>query len=98
MKRISALCALAIAVASLTPITASAAERPTSVAGCAKPTSKAHAPATLKQPSTVDKKLATTMTIKTNCGVITIAMNPAAPQTVTNLATLARAKYFDGIC
>jgi len=96
MKRISALCSLAIAVASLTPITASAAERPTSVAGCAKPTSKAHAPATLKQPSTVDKKLATTMTIKTNCGVITIAMNPAAPQTVTNLATLARAKYFDG--
>ena len=36
------------------------------------------------------------MTINTNCGVITIALNPAAPQTVTNLATLARAKYFDG--
>jgi peptidyl-prolyl cis-trans isomerase B (cyclophilin B) len=36
------------------------------------------------------------MTITTNCGVITIALDPAAPQTVTNLATLARAKYFDG--
>jgi peptidyl-prolyl cis-trans isomerase B (cyclophilin B) len=96
MKRISALCALAIAVASSTSISASAAERPTSVKGCTKPTSKAHAPATLKQPTSVDKKLAKTMTITTNCGVITIALDPAAPQTVTNLATLARAKYFDG--
>ena len=96
MKRISALCALAIAVASLAPVTSSAAERPTSVKGCAKPTAKAHAPATLKQPTAVDKKLAKTMTINTNCGVITIALDPAAPQTVTNLATLARSKYFDG--
>jgi peptidyl-prolyl cis-trans isomerase B (cyclophilin B) len=55
MKRISALCALAIAVASLTPVTVSAAERPTSVKGCAKPTAKAHAPATLKQPTSVDR-------------------------------------------
>ena len=96
MKRMSALCALAIAVTSLTPVTSTAAERPTSVKGCAKPTAKAHAPATLKQPTRVDKKLAKTMTIKTNCGVITIALDPAAPQTVTNLATLARSKYFDG--
>ena len=78
------------------PISASAAERPTSVKGCTKPTAKAHAPATLKQPTTVDKQLAKTMTITTNCGAITIALDPAAPQTVTNLATLARAKYFDG--
>lgn len=85
--------ALALA---LLPVSATAAERPTSVAGCSKPTSKAHAPATLKQPTTVDKKLAKTMMIKTNCGTITIELNPAAPQTVTNLATLARAKYFDG--
>lgn len=96
MKRMSALCALAIAVASLAPVSSTAAERPTSVKGCAKPTSKAHVPATLKQPTSVDKKLAKTMTITTNCGVITIALDPAAPQTVTNLATLARSKYFDG--
>jgi peptidyl-prolyl cis-trans isomerase B (cyclophilin B) len=96
MKRISTLCALAIAVASLAPVTSTAAERPTSVKGCAKPTAKAHVPATLKQPTSVDKKLAKTMTITTNCGVITIALDPAAPQTVTNLATLARSKYFDG--
>ncbi|MEY4498386.1 MAG: hypothetical protein RJA40_491 [Actinomycetota bacterium] len=83
-------------VLALLPVPASAAERPTSVKGCTKPTAKAHAPATLKQPTSIDKKLAKTMTIKTNCGVITIALDPAAPQTVTNLATLARAKYFDG--
>lgn len=78
------------------PISASAAERPTSVKGCTKPTAVAHTPATLKQPTSVAKKLAKTMTINTNCGVITIALDPAAPQTVTNLATLARSKYFDG--
>jgi peptidyl-prolyl cis-trans isomerase B (cyclophilin B) len=80
----------------LLPISASAAERPTTVAGCAKPTAKAHAPATLKQPTSPDKKLAKTMTITTNCGLITIALDPAAPQTVTNMSALARAKYFDG--
>jgi len=85
-----------LSVLFLLPISASAADRPTTVAGCAKPTAKAHAPATVKQPTTVDKKLAKTMTITTNCGLITIALDPAAPQTVTNLATLARAKYFDG--
>jgi len=95
MKRIAAFCALAIAVTSLTLSSATAAERPTTVAGCTTPTSKAHAPATVKQPKTVDKKLAKTMTITTNCGVIAIEMNPAAPQTVTNMAALARAKYFD---
>jgi len=91
MKKLIAL----LMVFFLFPLTATAADRPTSVPGCAKPTSKVHTPATLKQPKTVDKVLAKTMTITTNCGVITIALNPAAPQTVTNMATLARAKYFD---
>jgi peptidyl-prolyl cis-trans isomerase B (cyclophilin B) len=67
----------------LLPLPASqAAERPQTVDGCAAPTSKVRTPGTLKQPKSVDKKLATTMTITTNCGVITIAMNPAAPQTL----------------
>jgi peptidyl-prolyl cis-trans isomerase B (cyclophilin B) len=79
----------------LFPFPANAAERPTSLEGCAKPTAKAHAPATVRQPKSADRKLATTMTITTNCGVITIAMNSAAPQTVTNMAALARARYFD---
>ena len=96
MKKFTALCALAIAFNSLTLLPAAQAEeRPQTVAGCAKPTSKLRVPDTVKQPKSVDKKLAKTMTITTNCGVITIAMNPAAPQTVTNMSALARAKYFD---
>ena len=91
MKKVIAV----LSIFFLLPISASAADRPSTVAGCAKPTSKAHAPATVKQPTSVDKKLATTMTITTNCGLITIALDPAAPQTVTNMAALARAKYFD---
>lgn len=96
MKRFAILSALALSMTSLT-IAHSAAEEvtPKPVAGCVTPTSKAHPPATLKQPTKPDAKLAKTMTIKTNCGTITIELNPAAPQTVTNMATLARAKYFD---
>jgi peptidyl-prolyl cis-trans isomerase B (cyclophilin B) len=95
MRRVAALCALALTVSSFSILPATAEERPQTVPGCAKPTSKLRVPGTLKQPQTVDKNLATTMTITTNCGVITIAMNPAAPQTVTNMSALARARYFD---
>lgn len=96
MKRFTALCALAIAVNSLAFLpTSQAEERPQTVVGCAKPTSKLRVPDTVKQPKSIDKKLAKTMTITTNCGVITIAMNLDAPQTVTNMSALARAKYFD---
>ena len=96
MKKFAALCALAITVNSLGFIpTSQAEERPQTVDGCETPTSKVRTPGTLKQPKSVDKKLASTMTITTNCGVITIAMNPSAPQTVTNMSALARAKYFD---
>ena len=95
MKRFAMLCALSIALTSLTFTPATAEERPQTVDGCSQPTSKLRVPGTVKQPKSVDKKLATTMTITTNCGVITIAMNPAAPQTVTNMSALARAKYFD---
>jgi peptidyl-prolyl cis-trans isomerase B (cyclophilin B) len=96
MKRFALLSALALSMTSLTIANSSAEEvTPKPVAGCVTPTSKAHPPATLKQPTKPDAKLAKTMTIKTNCGTITIELNPAAPQTVTNMATLARAKYFD---
>ena len=95
LKRIASLSVLLLTATSFSFAPVTAAERPTSVAGCAKPTAKAHTPATVKQPKKPDRKLATTMTITTNCGVITIAMNPAAPQTVTNMSALARARYFD---
>jgi len=96
MKKLTVIISLAIAATSFTYIPATAAERPTSVAGCKKPTSQAHQPASLKQPTAPDKTLAKTMVFNTNCGVISISLNSAAPQTVTNMSTLARAKYFDG--
>ena len=93
-KKLAVAITICLFVATSAP--AQAAERPTSVASCKKSTAKPRTPATLKQPTTPAKKIPTTLTLNTNCGVITIALNPAAPQTVTNLATLARAKYFDG--
>jgi peptidyl-prolyl cis-trans isomerase B (cyclophilin B) len=96
MKRSAALIALAISVNSLTLSQVSAAERPTSVPSCEKPAAKAHTPAKVKQPTKVAKKLPKVMKINTNCGEITIALNKSAPQTITNMSALARAKYFDG--
>ena len=93
MKKLVALVAV-LSIAGFAPV--NAAERPTSVPGCKKPVSEAHAPAKLPQPTKVDAKLKTTMTIYTNCGPITIKLNPKAPQTVTNMSFLASKKYFDG--
>jgi len=77
-----------------------AAERPTSVASCKKSTAKPHEPATLKQPKVPAKKIPTTLTLTTNCGVIKATLlTKLAPQTTTNISFLANAKYFDGtIC
>ncbi len=110
MKRFIVLRALASAATSLVLVSCTSnksttsanptpesqsSERPTTVAGCAKPDSQAHTPATVAQPKSVEENLAINMTISTNCGVITIALDPSAPQTVTNMSVLARAKYFD---
>lgn len=83
-----------VATSALTPVS-TAAERPTSVAGCKKSNASGHAPAKVKQPTTPAKKLAKTFTITTNCGDIVIALNAKAKQTVTNMSTLANAGYFN---
>lgn len=77
-----------------------AAERPTSVASCKKTNAKPHVPATLKQPTAPAKKIPSTISFKTNCGTIRATLlTKRAPQTSTNIAYLANAKYFDGsIC
>ena len=93
MKKIITLVAV-ISLAGFAPV--HAADKATSVPGCKTPVSKAHAPAKLPQPTKVDAKLKTTMTIYTNCGPIIIKLNPKAPQTVTNMSFLATKKYFDG--
>lgn len=94
MKRIVLVMAALVATSALTPVS-TAAERPTSVAGCKKSNASGHAPAKVKQPTTPAKKLAKTFTITTNCGDIVIALNAKAKQTVTNMSTLANAGYFN---
>jgi len=97
MKRTTAIALLAsslLGLVSLTP--AHAATRPTSVAGCAKSTAKGHAPATVKQPTVAAKKAAKTLTLTTNCGDIVISLFGAqAPITVTSIAALANASYYN---
>jgi len=97
MKRTTAIALLTsslLGLVSLTP--AHAATRPTSVAGCAKSTAKAHAPATVKQPTVAAKRIAKTLTLTTNCGDIVISLFGAqAPITVTSIAALANARYYN---
>jgi peptidyl-prolyl cis-trans isomerase B (cyclophilin B) len=72
------------------------ADRPTSVPGCAKSTAKGHAPAKVAQPTVAAKKQAKTLTLTTNCGDIVISLLGAkAPITVTSIATLANAGYYN---
>jgi peptidyl-prolyl cis-trans isomerase B (cyclophilin B) len=99
MFRTAKAAALALALLAVTTVTATpahAADRPTSVAGCAKSTAKGHAPATVKQPLVAAKSPAKTLTITTNCGDIVISLLGAkAPITVTSIAALANAGYYN---
>lgn len=94
MKKISAILAALVLSATLAPAS-SAADKPTSVAGCKKSTATGHTPAKVKQPTAPAKKFAKTLTFSTNCGDIVVTLNPKAPQTITNLSTLANAGYFN---
>ena len=97
MKRTIATALLAsclLGLVSLTP--AHAATRPTSVAGCAKSTAKGHTPAAVKQPTVAAKTPAKTLTLTTNCGDIVISLlGSQAPITVTSIAALANARYYN---
>ena len=92
--------AISVCLFAATSVSAQAAERPTSVASCKKSTAKPRDPATLKQPKVPAKKIPATLTLTTNCGVIKATLlTKLAPQTTTNITTLANAKYFNGtIC
>ncbi len=81
---------------SIISVPAQSAERPISVPGCAKSTAKGHAPAKVKQPTVAAKSPAKTLTLTTNCGSIVISLlGSKAPITVTSIATLANAGYYN---
>ena len=93
-KKLAVAIAICLFVATSAP--AQAAERPISVASCKKSTAKPRTPATLKQPMTPAKKIPTTLTLNTNCGVIRATLlTKRAPQTSTNISFLANSKFFD---
>jgi len=96
MKKLLSIAAV-VALASLSLTSpAQSADRPTSVPGCAKSTSKGHAPAKVKQPTVAAKSPAKTLTLTTNCGPIVISLlGSKAPITVTSIAALANANYYN---
>ena len=96
MKKVLSIAAVvALTTLSLTS-PAQSAERPVSVPGCAKSTAKGHAPAKVKQPTVAAKSPAKTLTLTTNCGPIVISLlGSKAPITVTSIAALANAGYYN---
>ena len=100
MKKLLPAVLIAAALTATSLVSVQAAERPTSVPSCKKSTAKPRVPATLKQPMVPAKKIPKTLTLRTNCGTITATLlTKEAPQTTTNMTTLANKKYFNGtIC
>ena len=98
MKRTTAIALLASCLLGSASLVspAQAAERPTSVPGCSKSTAQGHAPAKVKQPTVAAKKFAKKLTLTTNCGPIVISLyGSKAPITVTSIAALANAGYYN---
>jgi peptidyl-prolyl cis-trans isomerase B (cyclophilin B) len=100
MRKLFPAIVITAALTATSLVSVQAAERPTSVASCKKSTAKPRVPATLKQPMTPAKKIPKTLTLRTNCGNITATLlTKEAPQTTTNISTLANRRYFNGtIC
>jgi peptidyl-prolyl cis-trans isomerase B (cyclophilin B) len=98
MKKLLPTLLIATLLTATSLVSVQAAERPTSVASCKTSTAKPRVPATLKQPMAPLKKIPKTLTLRTNCGNITATLlTKAAPQTTTNITTLANKKYYNGV-
>jgi len=94
MKKLIALTgSLALLISTAPAI--SAAERPLTLAQCKKAMATPRPLTVVKQPKSPAKQLPKRLTLNTNCGEIVIALNPKAPQTITNMSALANGKYFD---
>lgn len=92
MKKVSAIAVSALLLAGAliwTPQASAAA------IVCKPTTAKARTPLKTNPPQKVAKVLPKTMTLKTNCGDVVIALDPKAPFTVTQLTALAKAGYYN---
>lgn len=92
-KLIAAASAIALVLSTAPAVTA--AERPLTLAQCKKATATPRPLTVVKQPKSPAKPLPKKLILNTNCGEIVIALNPKAPQTITNMSALANGKFFD---
>jgi peptidyl-prolyl cis-trans isomerase B (cyclophilin B) len=94
MKRITVTTLFASLLLSSLSFAPAKAATPSKIV-CKTTTAKARTPMKTNPPQTVAKKLPKKLTLRTNCGSIEIALDPKAPFTVTQIAALARAGYYN---
>ena len=92
MKKVSAI---AVAVLVLAGALISAPQASAAPLACKPTTAKAHVPMKTNPPQKPAKVLPKTMTLKTNCGDVVIALDAKAPFTVTQITALAKAGYYN---
>ena len=92
MRKVSAI---AVAVLVLAGALISVPQASAGPIVCKPTTAKPHAPMKTNPPQKVAKVLPKTMTLKTNCGDVVIALDARAPFTVTQITALARAGYYN---
>jgi peptidyl-prolyl cis-trans isomerase B (cyclophilin B) len=94
MKRITVTTLFASLLLSSLSFAPAKAATPSKIV-CKTTTAKARTPMKTIPPQTVAKRLPKKLTLRTNCGSIEIALDPKAPFTVTQIAALARAGYYN---
>ena len=92
MKKVSAI---AVAVLVLAGALISVPQASAVPIACKPTTAKAHAPMKTNPPQKVARVLPKTMTLKTNCGDVVIALDANAPFTLTQITALAKAGYYN---
>lgn len=92
MRKVSAI---AVAVLVLAGALISVPQASAAPIVCKPTTAKAHTPMKINPPQKVAKVLPKSMTLKTNCGDVVIALDANAPFTVTQITALAKAGYYN---
>lgn len=92
MKKVSAIAVAALVLAGVLISVPQASAAPIV---CQPTTAKPHTPMKTIPPIKSAKVLPKTMTLKTNCGDVVIALDAKAPFTVTQITALAKAGYYN---
>ena len=94
MKRTTAISLLASCLLGLVLISY-APEASAAPITCKATTAKGHTPLKTNPPQIAAKVLPKTLTLRTNCGDVVIALDPKAPFTITQITALAKAGYYN---